>query len=124
MNRDDQTHTLAEPAGHTPDSISLPRSSQLLAADKNLGTPKRKPISEPLPLFKKARNFKAAGKIRAMGLYPYFRTINSAQDTEVRMNGRKVLMMGSNSYLGLTNHPKIKEAAKAAVEKYGTGCAG
>ncbi|MCS7338722.1 MAG: pyridoxal phosphate-dependent aminotransferase family protein [Verrucomicrobiae bacterium] len=59
-----------------------------------------------------------------MGIYPYFRMISSAQDTEVIINGRKVLMLGSNSYLGLTNHPKIKEAAKAAIEKYGTGCAG
>ncbi|MGC9036312.1 MAG: aminotransferase class I/II-fold pyridoxal phosphate-dependent enzyme [Verrucomicrobiia bacterium] len=59
-----------------------------------------------------------------MGLYPYFRTISSAQDTEVIINGKKVLMLGSNSYLGLTNHPKIKEAAKAAVERFGTGCAG
>ncbi|MCX8109524.1 MAG: aminotransferase class I/II-fold pyridoxal phosphate-dependent enzyme [Verrucomicrobiae bacterium] len=59
-----------------------------------------------------------------MGLYPYFRTICTAQDTEVVINNRRVLMLGSNSYLGLTNHPKIKEAAKAAVEKYGTGCAG
>ncbi|MGC8743310.1 MAG: aminotransferase class I/II-fold pyridoxal phosphate-dependent enzyme [Verrucomicrobiia bacterium] len=59
-----------------------------------------------------------------MGLYPYFRTISSAQDTEVIIDGKKVLMLGSNSYLGLTNHPKIKEAAKAAVEKFGTGCAG
>ena len=58
------------------------------------------------------------------GLYPYFRTISSAQDTEVIIEGKKVLMLGSNSYLGLTNHPKIKEAAQAAVEKYGTGCAG
>jgi len=62
--------------------------------------------------------------VRASGLYPYFRTISSAQDTEVIIEGRKILMFGSNSYLGLTNHPKIKEAAKAAVGKYGTGCAG
>jgi len=58
------------------------------------------------------------------GLYPYFREIESDQDTEVMIHGKKVLMFGSNSYLGLTNHPKIKEAAKKAVEKYGTGCAG
>ncbi len=63
-------------------------------------------------------------EIKAMGLYPYFRVIESDQDTEVIMNGRKVLMFGSNSYLGLTNHPRIKEAAKAAIDKYGTGCAG
>ena len=57
-------------------------------------------------------------------MYPYFRTISSAQDTEVIIDGKKVLMLGSNSYLGLTNHPQIKAAAQAAVEKYGTGCAG
>ena len=58
------------------------------------------------------------------GIYPYFRAIESEQDTVVIMNGKKVLMFGSNSYLGLTNHPKVKEAAKAAIDKYGTGCAG
>lgn len=68
--------------------------------------------------------FKDATAIKERGLYPYFRAIESGQDTEVIINGKKVLMFGSNSYLGLTNHPKIKEAAKAAVDKYGTGCAG
>lgn len=58
------------------------------------------------------------------GIYPYFREIESDQDTVVKINGKKVLMFGSNSYLGLTNHPKIKEAAKKAIDKYGTGCAG
>ena len=58
------------------------------------------------------------------GIYPYFREIESDQDTVVSINGKKVLMFGSNSYLGLTNHPKIKEAAKKAIDKYGTGCAG
>jgi 8-amino-7-oxononanoate synthase len=63
-------------------------------------------------------------KVQAAGVYPFFRTIESEQDTEVLINGRKVLMFGSNSYLGLTSHPKVKEAAVAAVRKYGTGCAG
>jgi 8-amino-7-oxononanoate synthase len=72
----------------------------------------------------KTRAFKTAAQLREIGLYPYFRTISSAQDTEVIIEGKKVLMLGSNSYLGLTNHPKIKAAAQAAVEKYGTGCAG
>ncbi len=63
-------------------------------------------------------------KVMAVGLYPYFRAIESDQDTEVMINGHKVLMFGSNSYLGLTCHPKVKEAAKAAIDKYGTGCAG
>lgn len=63
-------------------------------------------------------------QIQRLGVYPYFRTIESDQDTEVIINGKKVLMFGSNSYLGLTNHPKIKEAAIEAIKKYGSGCAG
>src|SRR5262245_12153138 len=78
----------------------------------------------PLAVFNKVANYASAAQVRALGLYPYFRTICSAQDTEVLIDNRKVLMLGSNSYLGLTNHPKIKEAARLAVEKYGTGCAG
>ena len=58
------------------------------------------------------------------GVYPYFRPITSDQDTAVRINGKDVLMFGSNSYLGLTNHPYVQDAAKAAIDKYGTGCAG
>lgn len=60
----------------------------------------------------------------AAGIYPYFREIESDQDTVVKIRGKEVLMFGSNSYMGLTNHPKIKEAAKKAIDKYGTGCAG
>ena len=63
-------------------------------------------------------------RVKAKGVYPYFRCIESQQDTEVIMSGRKVLMFGSNSYLGLTNHPKVIEAAVEATKKYGTGCAG
>lgn len=76
------------------------------------------------PLQKKLSRYTAPQEAKAKGVYPYFREISSDQDTMVTMNGRKVLMLGSNSYLGLTNHPKIKEAAKAAIDKYGTGCAG
>lgn len=68
--------------------------------------------------------YTVAKEARAAGLYPYFREIGSNQDTEVIINGKRVMMFGSNSYLGLTNHPKVKEAAKLAVDKYGTGCAG
>ena len=63
-------------------------------------------------------------KVEKMGLYPFFRMIESDQDTVVTMQGKKVLMFGSNSYLGLTTHHRIKEAAKKAIDKYGTGCAG
>ena len=63
-------------------------------------------------------------RAQAAGIYPYSRKIESDQDTEVLIDGKKVLMFGSNAYLGLTNHPEVKAAAIAAVEKYGTGCAG
>lgn len=63
-------------------------------------------------------------KIMDTGFYPYFRAIESEQDTVVTINGKKVLMFGSNSYLGLSNHSRIKEAAKRAIEKYGTSCSG
>lgn len=63
-------------------------------------------------------------QVKAKGVYPYFRCIESEQNTEVIMSGKKVLMFGSNSYLGLTNHPKVIEAAVEATRKYGTGCAG
>ena len=75
-------------------------------------------------LQEKLSKFDLPRKIIEAGIYPYFRVIESDQDTEVTIDGKKVLMFGSNSYLGLTNHPKIKEAAKTAIDKYGTGCAG
>ncbi|MDL2223014.1 pyridoxal phosphate-dependent aminotransferase family protein [Bacteroidales bacterium OttesenSCG-928-M11] len=72
----------------------------------------------------KLSKYDAPQKAKALGIYPYFRVIESDQDTEVIINGKKVLMFGSNAYLGLTNHPKVKEAALAATKKYGTGMAG
>lgn len=68
--------------------------------------------------------YDAPQRLKAAGIYPYFRALESDQDTEVLINGKKVLMFGSNAYLGLTNHPKVKEAAIAATQKYGTGMAG
>lgn len=76
------------------------------------------------PLQKKLSAYDAPQKAKAAGVYPYFRAISSEQDTEVIMNGKKVLMFGSNSYMGLTNHPKVIEAAVEATRKYGTGLAG
>jgi 8-amino-7-oxononanoate synthase len=75
-------------------------------------------------LVEKLSKYNAPQKVKASGLYPYFRVIESDQDTEVIINGKKVLMFGSNAYLGLTNHPKVKEAAIEATKKYGTGMAG
>lgn len=75
-------------------------------------------------LQEKLSKYDAPQRAMAAGIYPYFREIQSDQDTEVIISGKKVLMFGSNAYLGLTNHPKVKEAAMEAIKKYGTGCAG
>lgn len=75
-------------------------------------------------LNKKMKAYDVPQKIMEWGVYPYFRTIESEQDTVVKIGGKDVLMFGSNSYLGLTNHPKLKEASIAAINKYGSGCAG
>lgn len=75
-------------------------------------------------LREKMMKYDAPQRAKAAGIYPYFRAIESDQDTEVVINGKKVLMFGSNAYLGLTNHPKVVEASIAAAKKYGTGMAG
>ncbi len=62
--------------------------------------------------------------LRASGHYFFFRKLESPQDSEVVVNGKRVIMIGSNNYLGLTNHPRVKEAAIKAIEKFGSGCAG
>jgi 8-amino-7-oxononanoate synthase len=77
-----------------------------------------------MSLYDKCEKFTDAREVEKLGFYPYFRVIQSEQDTEVIVNGKRTLMLGSNSYLGLTNHPKVKEAAIKATKKYGTGCAG
>jgi 8-amino-7-oxononanoate synthase len=77
-----------------------------------------------LDLFKKCLDFTRADDIKALGLYPYFRAIEANEGPVVQIEGKKVIMAGSNNYLGLTSHPKVKEAAIKAIEKYGTGCSG
>jgi 8-amino-7-oxononanoate synthase len=77
-----------------------------------------------LDLFKKCFDFTRADDIKKMGVYPYFRPIEENEGPVVQIEGRKVVMAGSNNYLGLTAHPKVKEAAIKAIEKYGTGCSG
>src|ERR1039457_3101147 len=75
-------------------------------------------------LQRKLAHYTEPQRVMKLGLYPFFRMIESDQDTVVTIHGKKVLMFGSNSYMGLTTHPKIKEAAINAIKKYGTGCAG
>ena len=75
-------------------------------------------------LFDKCKGFTRAREIQAAGLYPYFKPISESEDTLVVIDGQKKVMMGSNNYLGLTHHPKVLEAAKAALERYGSGCTG
>ena len=78
----------------------------------------------PVDLFEKCFTFTRADEVKAQGFYPYFRAIEENEGPIVQIEGRKVIMAGSNNYLGLTAHPKVKEAAEKAVEKYGTGCSG
>ncbi len=77
-----------------------------------------------MDLFEKCYNFTEADEVKSLGVYPYFRAISSGQDTEVMIHGKKMIMIGSNNYLGLTSHPKVKEAAVEAVKKFGSGCSG
>jgi 8-amino-7-oxononanoate synthase len=79
---------------------------------------------EAVNLFQKCYDFTRADEVKAAGFYPYFRAIEENEGPVVQIEGRKVIMAGSNNYLGLTAHPKVKEAAIKAVEKYGTGCSG
>jgi 8-amino-7-oxononanoate synthase len=76
------------------------------------------------PLFEKCHRYEVAERVRQAGVYSFFRVIESAQDPEVVSNGRRMIMLGSNNYLGLTNDPRVKEAAVDAIRKYGSGCAG
>ena len=82
------------------------------------------PVRERASILDKTHRYTVPDEIKAAGVWTYFRTIESGQDPVVRMNGRDMVMLGSNNYLGLTSHPKVKEAAVAAVRKYGAGCAG
>ncbi len=75
-------------------------------------------------IFQKCFEFTRADDVKKSGLYPYFRPIEENEGPVVQIEGKKMIMAGSNNYLGLTAHPKVKEAAIKAVEKYGTGCSG
>lgn len=77
-----------------------------------------------MDLFQKCYNFTRADEVKEAGFYPYFRAIEANEGPVVRIEGRDMIMAGSNNYHGLTTHPKVKEAALEAVKKYGTGCSG
>jgi 8-amino-7-oxononanoate synthase len=76
------------------------------------------------PVFEKCYRYEDAERVRATGYYSFFRVVESAQDPEVSIGGRRMIMLGSNNYLGLTNDPRVKEAAIEAIRRYGSGCAG
>jgi 8-amino-7-oxononanoate synthase len=97
-----------------------------------MSTPTSEPAAVTTPsepkkktdLFQKCLDFTAADDVKALGLYPYFRAIEENEGPVVQMEGRKVIMAGSNNYLGLTADPRVKEAAIDAIRRYGTGCSG
>ncbi|HLF14295.1 MAG TPA: aminotransferase class I/II-fold pyridoxal phosphate-dependent enzyme [Bacteroidota bacterium] len=93
------------------------------STDQSAGAPAAPPKA-PVDLFQKCRDFTRADEVKQAGFYPYFRAIEENEGPVVQIEGRKVIMAGSNNYLGLTAHPKVKEAARRAIEKYGTGCSG
>jgi 8-amino-7-oxononanoate synthase len=91
---------------------------------KSAAAAARRGVVRSSPFFEKCEKFDDAGRIQRAGLYSFFRVVESAQEPEVSIGGRRLLMLGSNNYLGLTNDPRVKEAAIEAIRKYGSGCAG
>ena len=77
-----------------------------------------------MDVFQKCLDFDRATRVRETGLYPYFIPLSGQVGPEMEIDSRKIIMLGSNNYLGLTNHPYVKERAMKALEKYGTGCTG
>ena len=75
-------------------------------------------------LFDKCAAFTRAREAQAVGMYPYFQRITESQDTEVVIDGHRKVMIGSNNYMGLTHHPLVLEAAREALEVYGSGNTG
>ena len=77
-----------------------------------------------MDIFEKCEKPSLAKKLKDEGIYPYFHALESRQDVEVMMEGKRRIMLGSNNYLGLTTNPEVVEAGIKALEKYGTGCSG
>jgi 8-amino-7-oxononanoate synthase len=91
-----------------------------VAAPESPATPARKSVD----LFEKCRAFTRADELKAAGFYPYFHPIEENEGPVVMIEGRKMIMAGSNNYHGLTADPRVKEAARKAIDQYGTGCSG
>jgi 8-amino-7-oxononanoate synthase len=81
-------------------------------------------MSKSIDLFDKHIKFDYAKKIQSAGVYPYFRPIEETCGSSVTINGKRRVMIGSNNYLGLTHHPRVQEASKRAIDRFGTGCTG
>jgi len=77
-----------------------------------------------MDIFQKCFDYTDAKEVMKAGIYPYFHALETGQDTEVVINGKRTIMIGSNNYLGLTSDPRVIEAAHKALDKYGTGCSG
>src|ERR1700690_3131152 len=101
-------------------SVSRPTTTEPTKTSAPVADTAKKPVD----LFQKCRDFTRADEVKAAGFYPYFRAIEENEGPVVQIEGRKVIMAGSNNYLGLTADPRVKEAAIKAIERYGTGCSG
>ena len=77
-----------------------------------------------MDLFRKCEHLEKITTAKEMGIYPYFHALNSKQGPQVVMEGKDMIMLGSNNYLGLTSHPEVIEAGIKALEQYGSGCSG
>jgi 8-amino-7-oxononanoate synthase len=115
-------------AGGNGDPSGQAKESAVLSVPSDRETSSRNTTAEAGPrektLLKKIYSYASSQEVRAIGLYPYFRCIQSCQNPEVLIGGRTLIMMGSNNYLGLVSEPRVIEAARAAAQRYGTGCAG
>ncbi len=92
--------------------------------DVEMSAPAEPKRAASTDLFEKCKHFHKANDLKKAGLFPYFKPIQSSSGPEVVVEGRKMIMVGSNNYLGLTQHPHVIERAVKAVEKYGSGCTG
>ncbi len=77
-----------------------------------------------MDIFSKCTNFTIAKEAIAQGTYPYFLALEESEGTEAVCKGKRLIMCGSSNYLGLTTHPKVREAARQAISRYGTSCSG